>query len=285
MAIISFGVLGFGRHTEKIISSFSRCGQGRIAAIGTSSPEKKSSSQIQRSSIELCSYDKLLELPGIDAIYISLPNHLHEKWIIRALEAGKHVICEKPLCMEKDELSRITDCLKSTKLFFHLGFMYRFHPQHSWVKRFLAEGKLGTPYLFEAHFHYSLLDRENIRFKRETGGWLARCGLLLVRLCRIFISKLSPKILWPLASRSRSTSRRERASSSGVRESAYRPPKLWDESSPGEQLQYFRQRRNSYRAKCISRRTEPKDDHRMDKTRRLLRARAVFGNRPECTSV
>lgn len=192
MSVISFGVLGFGRHTEKVISAFSRCGQGRIAAIGTSSEEKILQSQTRRLPFELCSYDKLLELPQIDAVYIALPNHLHEKWIIRALEAGKHVICEKPLCVEKAELERIEDCLKSTQLFFHLGFMYRFHPQHAWVKRFLAEGKLGVPYLLEAHFHYSLADRENIRFKRETGGGgLLDVGCYLLD-CAEFLFQSSP---------------------------------------------------------------------------------------------
>jgi len=181
MRQFSFGILGFGRHAEKTAAAFSRCAHCRLTAIGSSSHEKFSSLEKKYPNVKFCSYEELLSLPDLDAVYIALPNSLHEEWTLKALRGDKHVLCEKPLCVSKEQLDRLEEAFHETLPNFHLGFMYRFHPQHNWVKEFIAKGQLGTPHLFEAHFHYFLQDTTNIRLQQSLGG-----GALLDVGCYLF---------------------------------------------------------------------------------------------------
>jgi predicted dehydrogenase len=116
-------------------------------------------------------YEDLLADPGIDAIYNPLPNHLHLTYTLKALAAGKHALCEKPIGMNSDEASRL---IAATRQYPHLkvmeAFMYRFHPQWLKVKELIDEGALGEVKLVQAFFSYYNVDAANIRNKPETGG-------------------------------------------------------------------------------------------------------------------
>jgi predicted dehydrogenase len=116
-------------------------------------------------------YESLLADPDIDAIYNPLPNHLHVPYTIKALQAGKHVLCEKPIGMNADEAQQL---LEATKQYPHLkvmeAFMYRFHPQWIKAKQLVDEGLLGDVKAIHAHFSYFNDDASNIRNKPEVGG-------------------------------------------------------------------------------------------------------------------
>lgn len=116
-------------------------------------------------------YEGLLADPDIDAVYIPLPNHLHIPWTIKALEAGKNVLCEKPIGLSAEEALSLRE---KAKEFPHLklmeAFMYRFHPQWHFVKKLIDDGSIGEVRTIQAFFSYFNDDPENIRNKKDIGG-------------------------------------------------------------------------------------------------------------------
>jgi predicted dehydrogenase len=117
------------------------------------------------------SYEELLQDPDIDAVYNPLPNHLHVPWSIKALEAGKHVLCEKPIALTAAEAQTLVDAAKK---FPHLkvmeAFMYRHHPQWQRAKKMVQEGKIGTLRTIQSFFSYYNDDPNNIRNQADIGG-------------------------------------------------------------------------------------------------------------------
>jgi predicted dehydrogenase len=117
------------------------------------------------------SYEELINDPEIDAIYIPLPNHMHVEWGIRSLEAGKHVLCEKPIAMSSAEAMKLHEtALRKPGLKIMEAFMYRFHPQWQFAKRVVAERKIGDLRTVQSFFSYYNVDMNNIRNQKEAGG-------------------------------------------------------------------------------------------------------------------
>jgi predicted dehydrogenase len=116
------------------------------------------------------SYEALLADPEIDVIYNSLPNHLHAEWTIRALRAGKHVLCEKPLALTLAEMDAMIATSKETGKRLMEAFMYRHHPQSLKVKEMVDGGILGKLQFIRGSFTYNLEREGDIRLKKETGG-------------------------------------------------------------------------------------------------------------------
>jgi len=118
-------------------------------------------------------YDALLDDPEIDAVYNPLPNHLHKEWTIKAAEAGKHVLCEKPLGMDADECREMIDACEHNGVVLMEAFMYRYHPQFHRLKNLVDDGAVGRPTLVRASFSFPLasLGRpDNIRWQSHMGG-------------------------------------------------------------------------------------------------------------------
>jgi predicted dehydrogenase len=117
------------------------------------------------------SYEELLNDPEIEAIYNPLPNHLHVSWSIKALEAGKHVLCEKPIGLSAEEGQQLVSAAKQHP---HLkvmeAFMYRHHPQWQLARRLVQEGKIGELKTVQSFFSYYLADPNNVRNVAEYGG-------------------------------------------------------------------------------------------------------------------
>ena len=115
-------------------------------------------------------YDALLADPDVEAVYISLPNTLHCEWSIRALEAGKHVLCEKPLSRHPDEVAAAFDTADRTGRLLSEAFMYRHNPQTTRLRDLLASGAIGELRLIRSAFSYGLYDESNIRLRTELDG-------------------------------------------------------------------------------------------------------------------
>ena len=111
------------------------------------------------------SYEALLADPAVDAVYLPLVNSLHREWTLRALAAGKHVLCEKPLAVNAAEGEEMAAAAGSAGRLLMEGFMYRFHPR----MRRLAESARGVRYL-QASFGFPLRDEANYRLRPELGG-------------------------------------------------------------------------------------------------------------------
>lgn len=115
-------------------------------------------------------YEALLADPEIDVIYNPLPNHLHAEWTIKAVEAGKHVLCEKPLTLSLDEVDAIAAAARKNECVVTEAFMYRHHPQTLKVQELVANGSIGTLKLMRGSFSF-VLDREgDIRLDPAMGG-------------------------------------------------------------------------------------------------------------------
>jgi predicted dehydrogenase len=139
-------------------------------------------------------YDDLLADPEIDAIYNPLPNSLHAEWTIRALEAGKHILCEKPFASNTQEAEDMARTARETGLVLSEAFAYRYHPLTAQVKEIIASGELGRVRHIEAQFCFLLPSPNNIRFKYElAGGALMDCGCYPVSLIR-FLAETEPAV-------------------------------------------------------------------------------------------
>jgi xylose dehydrogenase (NAD/NADP) len=132
------------------------------------------------------SYEALLDDPGIDSVYISLPNTLHVEWSIRSLEAGKHVLCEKPLTRNPDDAKAAFDAADRAKRILMEAFMYRHNPQIKRLQELVEEGAVGEVRLVRSAFSYSLYDASNIRLRTDVeGGALMDVGCYCVSGSRL----------------------------------------------------------------------------------------------------
>jgi xylose dehydrogenase (NAD/NADP) len=132
------------------------------------------------------SYEAMLEDPEIEAVYISLPNSLHVEWSIRALEAGKHVLCEKPFDRRATEVERAFDAAQSAGRLLSEAFMYRHNPQTRRLRELLEEGVVGAVRLVRSAFCFSLAERGNVRLAADLdGGALMDVGCYCVSGSRL----------------------------------------------------------------------------------------------------
>ncbi len=130
-------------------------------------------------------YSDLLADLEIDAIYNPLPNSLHAEWTIRALRAGKHVLCEKPFASNAREAEEMARAAQETGLVLSEAFAYRYHTLTARVKEIITGGQLGTIKQIEAQFCFLLPSTNNIRFNYElAGGALMDCGCYPLSLIR-----------------------------------------------------------------------------------------------------
>jgi D-xylose 1-dehydrogenase (NADP+, D-xylono-1,5-lactone-forming) len=132
------------------------------------------------------SYEELLADPAIEAVYISLPNTLHCEWSTRAVEAGKHVLCEKPFTRHTDEVSAVFDVAEREGRIVSEAFMYRHNPQTARLAALVADGAIGELRVVRSTFGYSLYDPGNIRLRPDVeGGSLMDVGCYCVSGSRL----------------------------------------------------------------------------------------------------
>jgi D-xylose 1-dehydrogenase (NADP+, D-xylono-1,5-lactone-forming) len=132
------------------------------------------------------SYEELLADPEVEAVYISLPNSLHVEWSIRALEAGKHVLCEKPLSRHPEDVERAFDAAEQADRILMEAFMYRHNPQTKRLVELVEAGAIGRVRLVRAAFSFPLDDESNVRLNAELeGGGLMDVGCYCVSGARL----------------------------------------------------------------------------------------------------
>ncbi|MES1247603.1 MAG: Gfo/Idh/MocA family oxidoreductase [Actinomycetota bacterium] len=132
------------------------------------------------------SYEAMLDDPEIEAVYISLPNTLHVEWSIKALEAGKHVLCEKPFDRSPDEVAKAFDTAERTGRLLSEAFMWRHNPQTKKLEELVDAGAIGELRLIRSAFSYSLYDETNIRLRTDVdGGALMDVGCYCVSGSRL----------------------------------------------------------------------------------------------------
>lgn len=169
--IVRWGLMSTARINDKVMPSFKNSERGKLVAVG-SRDLKKAKRYARRKDIPLFfgSYEELINSPEIDAVYISLPHHLHKEWAIKAQDAGKHVLCEKPFALSVADVDEMFEASKRNKTVLQEAFMYLHHPQMKIVKKFLNERNLGDVHLVRAFFSFRLDNHDDIRMVPEFGG-------------------------------------------------------------------------------------------------------------------
>ena len=172
MTLLNWGILGTARiATSQLIPALRQGDKHRVVAVASRDGEKAAAAAkslgIPRS---YGSYEALLEDPEVDAIYNPLPNHLHVPWSIRALEAGKHVLCEKPIAMNATEARTLLDAQRRTGRLVCEAFMVRSHLQWIRARELVTTGRIGALSLITGHFSYNRRDPNDVRNRVEYGG-------------------------------------------------------------------------------------------------------------------
>ena len=172
---------------NKVIPGIRRSARGEVVAIASREGDR-AAAVAARLGIPRAhaTYEALLADPGVDAVYIPLPNHLHARWSIAALRAGKPVLCEKPLAMTADEAQAMADVARETGVPLMEAFMYRHHPSWVAVRELVASGRIGRLRAVDSWFSYYNDDPANIRNIREAGGGaLYDIGCYTINLSRM----------------------------------------------------------------------------------------------------
>jgi predicted dehydrogenase len=170
---VNWGILGASKFARQHMGpAIHMASNGRLAALATSSAEKAAPFAAMAPGLQVHdSYDALLADPEIDAVYVPLPNHLHVEWALKALDAGKHVLVEKPLAMEASGFDPVIARRDETGLLAAEAYMIVHHPQWQRAKALYEQGAIGKLVRVAGAFSYdNRAETENIRNRPDTGG-------------------------------------------------------------------------------------------------------------------
>ena len=173
MTPIRWGILGAAKFAREFMAPAIHAARGaEFAALATSSADKAAPFLAFQPHLTVHpDYDALLADPRIDAVYIPLPNHMHVEWSLKALAAGKHVLCEKPMAMTEPEFDSLIAARDRAGKLAAEAYMIVHHPQWQRVKELLQDGAIGPLVHVDAAFSFdNRADTGNIRNKAETGG-------------------------------------------------------------------------------------------------------------------
>ena len=199
MSKVRWGVLSTAKiGLEKVIPAMQRGNYSQIDAIASRHLEQAQAAAGKLGVTKAYgSYEELLADPEIEAIYNPLPNHLHVEWSIKALEAGKHVLCEKPIGLSSAEGEQLLQVArKHPHLKVMEAFMFRHHPQWQLAKHLVEDGKIGDLRTIQSFFSYFNRDPENIRNQADIGGGaLMDVGCYAISLSRFIFKRAPNKVL------------------------------------------------------------------------------------------
>jgi len=188
MQTLRWGILSTAKiGTEQVVPAIQQGTNCEVVAIASRTLE-----QAQRCADRLGipqsygSYEALLSEANVDAVYIPLPNHLHAQWTLRAAQAGKHVLCEKPMALDAAEAQTMVDGCAQSGVKFMEAFMYRLHPSWLRVRELVNNGRIGELRTVQSFFSYFNDDPANIRNQLDAGGGaLMDVGCYNVNLSRM----------------------------------------------------------------------------------------------------
>lgn len=172
MKPVVFGVLSVSRHFAlRVQSPLASSETTVVRAIASRSKDKAEEAAAAMGIARAYgSYEELLADREIEAVYIVLPNNLHAEWVMRAADAGKHVLCEKPFAMNAAEAEKAIRYAQKKGVLVMEAFMYRFHPQWQRARELVRIGEIGEVHSIGTVFSYTNKDPKNIRNRTETGG-------------------------------------------------------------------------------------------------------------------
>jgi xylose dehydrogenase (NAD/NADP) len=171
MMTVHWGILSTAKINRRIIPAIRLSKRGELVAVASRDQARAETYAAQWDIPNAFgNYLSMLESDLIDAVYISLPNHMHAEWTVKSLEAGKHVLCEKPFALSMGEVDRMIAASQASGLVLSEAFMYRHHPQTKRVGEWIKEGRLGEISLVRGTFNFTIQNRQNIRLDPNVGG-------------------------------------------------------------------------------------------------------------------
>ena len=185
--MLRLGLLSTGRINREILRAAAATDRVEVVAVGSRDPSRAVAYAREHGILHAHgSYEELLADDGVDAVYVSLPNGLHHPWTLRALEAGKHVLCEKPYSRRPAEVEEAFDVADGAGLVLMEAFMYRHHPQVGIVKALVEGGRIGRLRHVRSTFTFRLGGRDDVRLDRDLdGGALMDVGCYCVSGSRL----------------------------------------------------------------------------------------------------
>ena len=191
MPPLRFGVLGVAAITDRLLPAFRACPAVELAAVASRDSGRAEQAAGQYGNCRAFGrYEDLLADPGIDAVYVPLPNHLHAEWTKKAADAGKHVLCEKPMAMTAAEAQDMADHCAAKNVRLMDGFMWPHHPRTKKLLDLIAENTIGPVQKVTSAFTFKMdaFDAAAIRLKPEAGGGgLYDVGCYCVFATRLFM--------------------------------------------------------------------------------------------------
>ena len=171
MKKVSWGLLSTANITRRIIPAIRASARGELMGVSSRDNAKAHAYATQwEIPHAFQSYEAMLASDFVDVVYVSLPNHLHTEWTVKALEHGKHVLCEKPLALTVGDVDRMIDASQASQRFLSEAFMYRHHPQTKIAGEWVQSGRLGEISLVRAVFNFAVGSPKDIRLNAEYGG-------------------------------------------------------------------------------------------------------------------
>jgi D-xylose 1-dehydrogenase (NADP+, D-xylono-1,5-lactone-forming) len=168
---VRWGILGAAAIAKEKVMPAIQASNGTIQAIASRSQNVDELAKHYQIEEVYGQYEQLLESDKVDAVYIPLPNSLHYKWVMKALKSGKHVLVEKPIVLDVQQMMDIKQYAEAKNLVVMEAFMYRYHPQIEAAKRMLQAGEIGEVISMRSQFHFVLQDWKNdIRITPKLGG-------------------------------------------------------------------------------------------------------------------
>lgn len=170
--MIRFGILSTAKiGQEHLIPAINQAANAQLVAIA-SRDEKRARRVAQKfgAGIAFGSYEEMLASDTIDAVYIPLPTAHHVEWTLKAIKAGKHVLCEKPISLKASDINRLIKARDESGLVVSEAFMVTYHPQWLKVRELVSRGVIGQLRMIDASFSYFNRDAENMRNRPELGG-------------------------------------------------------------------------------------------------------------------
>jgi len=192
MRNLNWGILGTGRIANRFAQGLNSTDQAAAVAVGSRTIEQaREFAQKHKFPRAYGSYEELLADPEVEAIYISLPNHLHGEWTIKCAEAGKHILCEKPAMVNTAELEKVLSVVKERDVFFMEAFMYRCHPQWQKAREIIARGAIGEVRVMHSAFSFNMGPRyDDFRLSSAlAGGGLMDVGVYCVSFFRLVVGE------------------------------------------------------------------------------------------------
>jgi D-xylose 1-dehydrogenase (NADP+, D-xylono-1,5-lactone-forming) len=171
MSKVRWGLVSTANINKRLIPAIRASRRGELTAVASrAAVSAESYAQEWEIPHAFAGYEAMLASDKVDAVYISLPNHLHAEWTIKALRAGKHVLCEKPFALSLTEVDNMIAAARETGLVLAEAFMYRHHPQTKLVGEWVKNGRLGQITLIQAQFNFAVQNPANVRLNPEWGG-------------------------------------------------------------------------------------------------------------------